>query len=123
MKVKSAVLREMGAETPYAESRPIKIETLELDAPEHGEVLIQIKAASLCHSDLSVIDGSRPRPLPMARGHEASGIVTEVGEGVTDLVPGDHVGCAFVPRCGDCVPCREGSPDGWQPGPQHIRPG
>src|SRR5690625_164544 len=116
MKVKSAVLREMGAETPYAESRPIKIETLELDAPEHGEVLIQIKAASLCHSDLSVIDGSRPRPLPMALGHEASGIVTEVGEGVTDLVPGDHVVCVFVPSCGHCVPCKEGRPALCEPG-------
>ncbi len=85
MQVKSAVLREMGLSAPYAKSRPIHIETLTLDPPKRGEVMVQIKAASLCHSDLSVINGSRPRPMPMALGHEAAGIVTEVGEGVTDL--------------------------------------
>lgn len=110
MKVRSAVLRESGAQTPYADSKPIKIETLELDAPELGEVLVEIKAASLCHSDLSVINGSRPRPLPMALGHEAGGIVRKVGEGVTDLEVGDHVVCVFVPSCGQCVPCSEGRP-------------
>ena len=78
MKVRAAVLREMGLERPYAKSRPITIETLVLKPPQYGEVLVKIKAASLCHSDLSVIDGSRPRPLPMALGHEASGIVEEV---------------------------------------------
>lgn len=116
MKVKSAVLREMGVETPYAESQPIKIETLELDSPGPGEVLIQIKAASLCHSDLSVINGSRPRPLPMALGHEAAGIIMEKGEGVLDLEVGDHVACVFVPSCGQCGPCREGRPALCEPG-------
>ena len=116
MKVRSAVLRDSGVSTPYAESKPIKIETLELDSPEHGEVLIQIKAASLCHSDLSVINGSRPRPLPMALGHEASGVVVEVGDGVTDLAIGDHIVCVFVPSCGHCVPCKEGRPALCEPG-------
>ncbi|GIN20448.1 zinc-dependent alcohol dehydrogenase family protein [Siminovitchia fordii] len=116
MKIKSAVLRESGAPTPYAESRPIKIETLELDSPQRGEVLVQIKAASLCHSDLSVMDGSRPRPLPMALGHEAAGIVAKVGEGVTDLAEGDHVVCVFVPSCGQCIPCKEGRPALCEPG-------
>ncbi|MEN1970408.1 zinc-dependent alcohol dehydrogenase family protein [Lentibacillus sp. N15] len=110
MKIKSAILREMGRKQPYAESKPIQIETLELDSPERDEVLIEIKAASLCHSDLSVINGSRPRPLPMALGHEASGIVKEVGEGVTDLETGDHIVCVFVPSCGHCIPCQEGRP-------------
>ncbi|UJL45502.1 zinc-dependent alcohol dehydrogenase family protein [Virgibacillus sp. NKC19-16] len=110
MQVKSAVLRESGLDTPYAKSQPIKIETLELDAPKQGEVLIQIKAASLCHSDLSVINGSRPRPLPMALGHEASGVVVETGEGVTGLEPGDYIVCVFVPSCGHCLPCKEGRP-------------
>ncbi|MBY7144272.1 zinc-dependent alcohol dehydrogenase family protein [Virgibacillus sp. NKC19-3] len=110
MQVKSAVLRESGLDTPYAKSQPIQIETLELDAPQQGEVLIQIKAASLCHSDLSVINGSRPRPLPMALGHEASGVVVETGEGVTNLEPGDHIVCVFVPSCGHCLPCKEGRP-------------
>lgn len=116
MKIKSAVLHESGASVPYAKSRPIRIDTLELDGPETGEVLIQIKAASLCHSDLSVINGSRPRPLPMALGHEASGIVKEVGEGITDLEVGDHVVCVFVPSCGHCQPCQEGRPALCEPG-------
>lgn len=110
MQVKSAVLREIGASVPYEESQPIKIETVELDSPEKGEVLIQIKAASLCHSDLSVMNGSRPRPVPMALGHEAAGVVVDVGQEVTDLEPGDHVVCVFVPSCGQCGPCREGRP-------------
>ena len=110
MKVKSAVLREAGLSFPYAKSRPLKIESLQLDPPEQGEVLVQIKAASLCHSDLSVINGSRPRPLPMALGHEASGIVIEIGENVAGLKPGDHVVCVFVPSCGNCLPCKEGRP-------------
>ncbi|MCF3944376.1 zinc-dependent alcohol dehydrogenase family protein [Oceanobacillus alkalisoli] len=116
MEVKSAVLRESAATTPYADSQPIKIETLKLGAPQLGEVLVEIKAASLCHSDLSVVDGSRPRPLPMALGHEAAGVVKEVGEGVTDLEPGDHVVCVFVPSCGHCVPCMEGRPALCEPG-------
>lgn len=116
MKIRAAVLHEMGLPAPYAESRPIKIETLELDPPGRGEVLVQIKAAGLCHSDLSVINGSRPRVMPMALGHEAAGIVMEVGEGVTDLQPGDHVVCAFVPSCGHCLPCQEGRPALCEPG-------
>ncbi|MEN1969831.1 zinc-dependent alcohol dehydrogenase family protein [Lentibacillus sp. N15] len=116
MKIKSAVLREMGAEYPYAKTKPIHIESLKLDPPGREEVLIQIKAASLCHSDLSVINGSRPRTLPMALGHEASGIVKEVGEGITDLEPGDHIVCVFVPSCGHCVPCQEGRPALCEPG-------
>ncbi|AQU78561.1 MULTISPECIES: zinc-dependent alcohol dehydrogenase family protein [Planococcus] len=116
MKIKSAVLREIGAETPYEKSQPIKIETLELDPPQKGEVLIQIKAASLCHSDLSVMNGSRPRPVPMALGHEAAGVVVEIGEDVIDLELGDHVACVFVPSCGHCGPCREGRPALCEPG-------
>lgn len=110
MKIRAAVLRESGAAMPYAASKPIKIETLELDEPQQGEVLVKMKAASLCHSDLSVINGSRPRPLPMALGHEAAGEVVKTGEGVTDLAPGDHVVCVFVPSCGECLPCKEGRP-------------
>ena len=116
MKVKSAILRASGVERPYASSKPIKIEQIELDSPEAGEVLIQIKAASLCHSDLSVINGSRPRPLPMALGHEAAGIVVETGEGVTNFAPGDKVICVFVPSCGQCIPCSEGRPALCEPG-------
>ena len=88
MKIRSAVLRSSGVEKPYAESKPIHIEEIELDPPQAGEVLIKIKAASLCHSDLSVINGSRPRPLPMALGHEAAGIVEEVGPEVAEFKKG-----------------------------------
>lgn len=110
MKIKAAVLRQMGAAQPYAESRPLAIEEVELDPPGPGEVLVQVKAASLCHSDLSVVNGDRPRPLPMVLGHEASGIVAECGAGVDDLAPGDHVVMIFVPSCGQCGPCMEGRP-------------
>ncbi|MCI0182370.1 zinc-dependent alcohol dehydrogenase family protein [Sulfoacidibacillus ferrooxidans] len=108
MKTRAAVLYEMGMTRPYAQSKPLRIEEVELDPPGRNEVLIQIKAVGLCHSDLSVINGSRPRVLPMALGHEAAGIVAALGEGVDDLQIGDHIVCAFVPSCGHCAPCQEG---------------
>src|ERR671916_3343425 len=116
MKAKSAVLRRMGVEAPYAETKPLSIEEVELHAPGPGEVLVSIKAAGLCHSDLSVINGDRPRPLPMALGHEAAGVVEEVGEGVQDLVRGDRVVMVFMPSCGHCLPCAEGRPALCEPG-------
>lgn len=116
MKVRAAVLHEMGRPKPYAESRPLAIEELDLDGPGEGEVLVRIAAAGLCHSDLSVIDGARPRPTPMALGHEAAGIVEEVGNGVADLLAGDHVVMVFVPSCGHCLPCAEGRPALCEPG-------
>jgi Zn-dependent alcohol dehydrogenase len=116
VKVRSAVLREMGAERPYAESRPLEIAELELDPPGAGELLVRVGAAGLCHSDLSVIDGSRPRVMPMALGHEAAGEVVTTGEGVKAFAPGDHVVLAFVPACGDCEPCRAGRSALCEPG-------
>lgn len=116
MRTRAAVLDAMGAALPYRESRPLRIEELELDPPGPGEVLVRIKAAGLCHSDLSVINGDRPRPLPMALGHEAAGIVEGTGPGVTDLARGDHVVCVFVPSCGHCGPCAEGRPALCEPG-------
>lgn len=110
MRIRAAVLDEIGKPRPYADSRPLSVETLELDPPRDGEVLVRIAAAGLCHSDLSVINGDRPRPTPMALGHEASGVVAEVGPGVTDLEEGDHVVLIFVPSCGHCRPCAEGRP-------------
>ena len=108
MKTRAAVLREMGAQRPFKDSQPLKIEEVELDAPGHGEILVRVRAAGLCHSDLSVIDGNRPRPLPMALGHEAAGEVVEVGAGVADLEVGDHVVFSFVPSCGTCDYCLGG---------------
>ena len=116
MRIRAAVLERSGLPAPYAESRPLNIRTVDLAAPGPGEVLVRIKAAGLCHSDLSVINGDRPRPLPMALGHEAAGIVEEVGPGVADLVRGDHVVCVFVPSCGHCGPCAEGRPALCEPG-------
>jgi alcohol dehydrogenase len=116
MKIRAAVLNGIGLPRPYAESRPLSIETLELDPPGPGEVLVRIKAAGLCHSDLSVINGDRPRPVPMALGHEAAGVVQALGPGVDDLEPGDHVVLVFVPSCGHCNPCAEGRPALCEPG-------
>ncbi len=116
MKCRAAVLHEMGASQPYAKSRPIRIEEIELDDPGPGEVRVRIAAAGLCHSDLSVVNGSRPRPLPMVIGHEAAGVVDAVGAGVTGLEAGDHVVFVFVPSCGTCLPCSEGRPALCEPG-------
>ncbi|OWY29760.1 zinc-dependent alcohol dehydrogenase family protein [Herbaspirillum robiniae] len=116
MKIQAAVLREMTDVHPFAQSQPLKIEELELDPPGPGEVLVKMKAAGLCHSDLSVITGVRPRPVPMALGHEASAEVVQVGSGVTDLRAGDLVVLVFVPSCGHCMPCMEGRPALCEPG-------
>ncbi|KZC98309.1 zinc-dependent alcohol dehydrogenase family protein [Oceanibaculum pacificum] len=116
MQVKAAVLHEIGLPRPYADSRPLHIETLRLDPPGPGEILVRVRAAGLCHSDLSVINGDRPRPMPMALGHEAAGEVLECGPGVEDLQKGDHVVMVFVPSCGQCLPCAEGRPALCEPG-------
>jgi alcohol dehydrogenase len=116
MKVRGAVLSEMGRPRPYAESRPLQIVELELDPPGPGEILIRVRAAGLCHSDLSVIDGSRPRVMPMVLGHEAAGEVVELGPGVREFAPGDHVVLSFVPSCGRCGPCLDGRAALCEPG-------
>jgi Zn-dependent alcohol dehydrogenase len=116
MKIQAAVLYAMDAKPPFAESRPLSIEEVDLEPPGPGEILVKIGAAGLCHSDLSVINGDRRRPMPMALGHEAAGIVEALGEGVTDLQRGDHVVLVFVPSCGHCEPCAEGRPALCEPG-------
>src|SRR4051795_13222536 len=116
MKVRGAVLREMGQPAPYAESRPLAIEELELDPPGPGELLVRVRAAGLCHSDLSVIDGSRPRVMPMVLGHEAAGEGVETGPETPGFAPGDHVVLAFVPSCGHCLPCLSGRAALCEPG-------
>ncbi len=116
MKVRAAVLKEIGNKGPYAQTRPLAIEQVELKPPGYGEVMVKIGAAGLCHSDLSVINGDRPRPMPMALGHEAAGVIEEIGPGVVDLKKGDHVVLVFVPSCGHCAPCAEGRPALCEPG-------
>jgi alcohol dehydrogenase len=108
MRTQAAILYAMGAAPPYAASAPLVIDEASLEPPGPGEALVEIAAAGLCHSDLSVVDGSRPRVLPMVLGHEASGIVREVGPGPAQFAPGDHVVFSFVPSCGQCVPCASG---------------
>lgn len=116
MRIQAAVLRDVGASRPYAQSRPLAIEQLELAPPGRGEVLVRVAAAGLCHSDLSVINGDRPRPVPMALGHEAAGVVEALGEGVSSLEVGDHVIMVFMPSCGHCAYCSEGRPALCEPG-------
>ncbi|WP_010533536.1 alcohol dehydrogenase catalytic domain-containing protein [Brachybacterium squillarum] len=106
MKIRGAVLEEMGRERPYADSRPITVGELDLDGPGPTEILVRMEAAGVCHSDLSVVDGNRPRPMPMLLGHEAAGRVEKVGYDVEDIQVGDRVVMSFLPRCGECRECR-----------------
>lgn len=116
MKTRAAVLEAIGLPAPYAQSLPLKIREVELAPPGDGEVLIRVRAAGLCHSDLSVISGDRPRPVPMVLGHESAGEVLQVGPNVHDLQAGDRVVLVFMPSCGWCMPCMEGRPALCEPG-------
>jgi len=118
MKTKAAVLYETGAPQPFAESLPLVVDEIDLEGPGPGEVLVEMVGAGLCHSDLSVVDGSRPRPLPMILGHEASGIVREVGGTIanSEFAPGDHVVFSWVPVCGRCLSCASGRGAMCEPG-------
>ncbi|MDV3129983.1 alcohol dehydrogenase catalytic domain-containing protein [Mycobacterium sp. 21AC1] len=102
MKIRGAVLESIGLARPYTESRPLSVSDLDLAEPGPGELLVRIEAAGLCHSDLSVVDGNRVRPVPMLLGHEAAGVV-EGGD--SDLAVGQRVVMTFLPRCGDCPAC------------------
>ena len=106
MRIKAAVLYEQGKEHPFTESNPLVVEDLDLEPPGDDEVLIKTGAAGLCHSDLSMIRGVMERKVPMVPGHEAAGVVEEVGKAVTQCKPGDHVVMSFVPKIGRAS-CRE----------------
>ena len=109
MKIVAAVLDGRDFGTPYADSLPLTLATLDLDTPGPGELLVRIDAAGLCHSDLSVINGDRPRPLPIALGHEAAATVVALGTPDDALFAvGDRVVLAFLPACGECVRCVSG---------------
>jgi alcohol dehydrogenase-like protein len=109
VKIRGAVLEEIGRPRPYSDNRPIRVCDLELESPHEGEVRVRIDAAGLCHSDLSVVNGNRVRPVPMLLGHEAAGVVDDVGADVEDLAVGDHVVMTVLPRCGECDGCASGS--------------
>lgn len=108
MIIRGAVLEEIGRPRPFAASQPMVVSELELENPQAGELLVQIEAAGVCHSDLSVVDGNRMRPIPMVLGHEAAGLVVSRGRGVTDIAVGDRVVLTFLPRCGRCAGCATG---------------
>ena len=118
MKMQAAVLYEQGLPRPYADSQPLRVETVDLEGPGEGEVLVKVAGAGLCHSDLSTIDNSRPRTLPAVLGHEGAGIVAEVGRGTADLKSGDHVVFVFVASCGVCRNCARGRPNVCQRWPE-----
>jgi alcohol dehydrogenase len=110
MKINGAVIRQTPNSGPYHQTRPLELLQLELEDPRPGELLVRIEAAGVCHSDLSVIDGNRPRPMPMLLGHEAAGVVEAAGPSVRDVRVGDHVVLVYVPSCGSCRFCASGRP-------------
>ena len=102
MQTRAAVLHAVGG--------PIHIETLDLEAPRAGEVLVKVHAAGVCHSDWHIVSGATQHPLPVALGHEGAGVVHALGAGVTELRVGEHVALNWAPNCGRCFYCRHDSP-------------
>ena len=107
MKISAAVLYELGGR--------LEIEELELEPPKEDEVLVKVAAAGVCHSDLSVIDGVIPWPLPSVLGHEGAGVIEEVGSEVEHLHAGDKVIFSFIPACGRCFYCLRAKPNLCEP--------
>ncbi|WP_291424207.1 Zn-dependent alcohol dehydrogenase [Deinococcus sp.] len=103
MTVRAAVLAEVG--------QPVQIQSVQLAAPGPGQARVRVVAAGLCHSDLSVVNGTIPQLAPLVLGHEGAGIVEAVGEAVTRVKPGDRVIFNWVPSCGECFFCKDGRPD------------
>ncbi|MDO8211656.1 Zn-dependent alcohol dehydrogenase [Conexibacter sp. CPCC 206217] len=99
---RAAVLFETGA--------PLEIREIEVDAPKQEEVRVRVVASGLCHSDMTLMAGKLPHPLPLIPGHEAAGIVESVGPGVTSVAPGDHVLIVYRGHCGRCRYCAMGRP-------------
>jgi S-(hydroxymethyl)glutathione dehydrogenase / alcohol dehydrogenase len=102
MKTNVAILWEQG--------QPLSVEEAELEAPRLGEILVEVKAAGVCHSDLHPVRGDWPTRTPLALGHEGAGVVRAMGEGVSRVHLGDRVVFCWAPPCGACPPCREGRP-------------
>src|SRR5690242_1104700 len=100
MAVRAAVLPAVGA--------PLEITGIELPEPGPGQVRVRLAAAGVCHSDLSLSDGTMRLPVPAVLGHEGAGTVVAVGEGVTHVAPGDGVVLNWAPSCGACPACARG---------------
>ena len=103
MRMQAAVFREPG--------QPVEVCDVELEPPQAGEALVRIAACGVCASDLHVVDGDLPEPVPLVLGHEASGVVVDTGPGVERVGEGDHVVLALVPSCGECEACLRGRPN------------
>jgi S-(hydroxymethyl)glutathione dehydrogenase/alcohol dehydrogenase len=101
----------MQAAVLWKPGTPVEVVDVNLEPPREGEVLVKIAACGVCASDLHVVDGDLPEPVPLVLGHEASGVVVETGPGVEGLQAGDHVVLALVPSCGQCAACRSGRPN------------
>lgn len=109
MKITAAVLESIGHHGPYADEQPLRLAEVDLAEPGPDELLVKIEAAGLCHSDLSVINGDRPRRMPMAIGHEAVATVLRTGDAAAaHYAPGDRVVLSFLPLCGHCTACQSG---------------
>ena len=104
------MLRNAKAVLCREHNKPVVVEQISIDAPKRGEVTVKLGACGVCHSDLSAINGTIALPLPLVLGHEGAGVVEKVGEGVTDLAPGDHVIFSFIYMCGKCRFCVAGRP-------------
>lgn len=100
----------MKAAVMYGVGQPLVIEDIQVDEPRAGEVLVKTSASGVCHSDLHFMEGSYPTMVPIVLGHESAGVVEKVGEGVTNVKPGDRVVIAFVTSCGHCQNCVIGKP-------------
>ena len=98
----------MKAAVLYKANTPLEVVDLVQEGPRAGEARVKVKAAGICHSDWHIMNGDWTPPLPMVLGHEAAGIVEEVGAGVTTVKPGDHVIFSFRPHCGRCLYCSIG---------------
>ena len=111
MRAKAVICRELN--------QPVVVEEIEVEGPRPGEALIKLAACGVCHSDLSATNGTIPFPPPVILGHEGAGVVVEVGAGVTEVAPGDHVLSSFVTMCGTCRYCTLGRPGSatWAPRP------
>lgn len=105
MKITAAILERQDAQPPFAQSRPVHVQEIELDEPGPTEIQVRITAAGVCHSDLSRVQGARECVVPMVLGHEGAGIVEAIGSDVTGISVGDQVTCSFMPRCGECANC------------------
>ena len=103
-------MRTMTAAVLETVGEPLVVDEVQLHEPRHGEVVVRVAHCGICHSDLSVIDGGFPAPLPVVLGHEATGVVEEVGPGVTSVAPGDHVVLTPLPSCGRCYFCSRRQP-------------